>query len=49
MYDFYSGATPENQKDAQCSLYLRELQDFVIRCQTDYLTNYQCTDFVMEW
>ncbi|XP_071153138.1 conserved oligomeric Golgi complex subunit 5-like isoform X1 [Mytilus edulis] len=46
--DFSTSAPSDNQKDSQCSLYMRELQDFVVRCQTDYLSKYECTDFIME-
>lgn len=46
---FIGSGAPGDQKDSQCSLYMRELQDFVVRCQTDYLSKYQCQDFIMEW
>ncbi|XP_021370975.1 conserved oligomeric Golgi complex subunit 5-like [Mizuhopecten yessoensis] len=45
----FSGSMPaDTQKEAQCSLYMRELQDFVTRCQKDYLSQYDCLEFIME-
>ncbi|XP_062611399.1 conserved oligomeric Golgi complex subunit 5-like isoform X3 [Saccostrea cucullata] len=46
--DFSSSATPDPSKEAQCSLYMRELQEFVSRCQTDYLSRYECQDFIYD-
>lgn len=28
---------------------MRELQGFVSRCQTDYISQFTCQDFIMEW
>lgn len=45
----FSGSSPaDGQKEAQCSLFMRELQDFVSRCRSDYLSQYDCQDFIME-
>ncbi|KAK3101950.1 hypothetical protein FSP39_007576 [Pinctada imbricata] len=46
--DFSSSVVGDGQKEAQCSLYMRELQDFVSRCQSDYLSAYQCQDFIYD-
>ena len=45
----YRPAPSETETEAPCSLYMRELQGFVARCQTDYLTQFTCQDFIMEW
>ncbi|XP_033119679.1 conserved oligomeric Golgi complex subunit 5-like [Anneissia japonica] len=44
--DFKSGAkeSPENP----CSLYMKELQGFIARVQAEYLTPFECTDFVIQ-
>lgn len=45
----FSGPAPTGQEtEAPCSLYMRELQGFVSRCQTDYLSQFTCNDFIME-
>ncbi|XP_060069562.1 conserved oligomeric Golgi complex subunit 5-like isoform X3 [Ylistrum balloti] len=46
--DFSGMMDVDHQKEAHCSLYMRELQDFVTRCQTDYLSPFDCQDFIME-
>ena len=38
----------EGQTDAQCSLYMRELQDFIVRVQSSYLAQYDCKDFIVQ-
>ncbi|XP_074644447.1 conserved oligomeric Golgi complex subunit 5-like [Tubulanus polymorphus] len=44
--DFSS--TEPSQSDSQCSLYMRELQQFISRCQNYYLSEFQCQDFIMD-
>ncbi|XP_052781964.1 conserved oligomeric Golgi complex subunit 5-like isoform X2 [Mya arenaria] len=46
--DFSSPAPTGQDTDAPCSLYMRELQGFIARCQTDYLLQFTCHDFIME-
>ncbi|KAL3853402.1 hypothetical protein ACJMK2_016944 [Sinanodonta woodiana] len=46
--DFSISAPADGQTDAPCSLYMRELRDFVSRCQSDYLSQYECTEFIMK-
>ncbi|XP_071081856.1 conserved oligomeric Golgi complex subunit 5-like [Haliotis cracherodii] len=46
--DFSGPAPSDNQTEAQCSLYMRELQGFVLRCQGDYLSQFRCRDFIMD-
>ncbi|XP_052679211.1 conserved oligomeric Golgi complex subunit 5-like isoform X3 [Crassostrea angulata] len=46
--DFSSSAVPDPGKESQCSLYMRELQEFVSRCQADYLSRYECQDFIYD-
>ena len=43
--DFSQSTASEGGGDAQCSLYMRELQDFIMRVHSSYLTMFQCTDF----
>ena len=38
----------EGKSDAQCSLYMRELQGFISRAYETYLTQFECTDFIMD-
>ncbi|KAL4226453.1 Conserved oligomeric Golgi complex subunit [Mactra antiquata] len=44
--DFSGSSTSE--VEVPCSLYMRELQGFVSRCQTDYISQFTCQDFIME-
>lgn len=44
----FSPAPTGNQADAPCSLFMKELQGFVSRCQTDYLSHFLCQDFIMD-
>ncbi|KAK7101689.1 conserved oligomeric Golgi complex subunit 5-like isoform X2 [Littorina saxatilis] len=46
--DFSGPAPTGNQADAPCSLFMKELQGFVSRCQSDYLSQFHCRDFVMD-
>ncbi|XP_041349093.1 conserved oligomeric Golgi complex subunit 5-like [Gigantopelta aegis] len=46
--DFSGPAPADGQTDPPCSLYMRELQGFVIRCQSDYLSQFKCKDFIMD-
>ncbi|KAJ8301246.1 hypothetical protein KUTeg_020233 [Tegillarca granosa] len=46
--DFSGSAPADGQKESQCSLFMRELQDFVSRCRSDYLSQFDCQDFIME-
>ncbi|XP_055958266.1 conserved oligomeric Golgi complex subunit 5 [Patella vulgata] len=46
--DFSGGAPPAGQTEAPCSLYMKELQGFVMRCSADYISQFQCVDFIME-
>ncbi|XP_048741093.2 conserved oligomeric Golgi complex subunit 5-like isoform X2 [Ostrea edulis] len=46
--DFSSSSVPDPNKESQCSLYMRELQEFVSRCQSDYLSRYDCQDFIYD-
>ena len=40
------GAT--NPVEPQCSLYMRELQQFASRVASTYLAQFICTDFIMQ-
>lgn len=45
----FSGPTPANtQTDVPCSLYMKELQSFIARVRTDYLSQYTCTEFIYD-
>ncbi|XP_067934499.1 conserved oligomeric Golgi complex subunit 5-like isoform X2 [Watersipora subatra] len=44
--DFSSAVASQNE--SQCSLYMRELQSFLARVQNEYISLFECTDFVME-
>ncbi|KAK7476321.1 hypothetical protein BaRGS_00032439 [Batillaria attramentaria] len=46
--DFSGPAPTGNQADAPCSLFMKELQGFVTRCQTDYISQFHCRDFIMD-
>lgn len=46
--DFSGPAPTGNQADAPCSLFMKELQGFVTRCQADYLAQFHCRDFIMD-
>ncbi|XP_064633908.1 conserved oligomeric Golgi complex subunit 5-like [Lineus longissimus] len=47
--DFSSQAIPEGgQVEAPCSLYMKELQQFIARVQQTYLAQFQCGDFIMD-
>ena len=37
------------QSDVQCSLYMRELQEFITRVASTYLAQFDCQSFIMEW
>ncbi|CAF3004969.1 unnamed protein product [Rotaria sp. Silwood2] len=37
-----------SQSDSQSSLYMKELQEFIIRIQKDYFSEFQCKDFMYE-
>ena len=45
----YSYSDAPSQNEAQCSLYMRELQGFLSRVNSEYLSLFECTDFIMEW
>ncbi|CAF0814079.1 unnamed protein product [Didymodactylos carnosus] len=40
--------TISNRSESQCSLYMKELQEFILRIQKDYFTEFQCKDFMYE-
>ncbi|KAH3880912.1 hypothetical protein DPMN_004834, partial [Dreissena polymorpha] len=45
----FSGPAPSRQEtEAPCSLYMRELQYFVSRCQSDYLSQFICEQFIID-
>ncbi|CAG5125041.1 unnamed protein product, partial [Candidula unifasciata] len=45
----FSGPAPGKQdSEPPCSLYMRELQSFISRCQTDYLSHFRCQNFIMD-
>ncbi|XP_072026015.1 conserved oligomeric Golgi complex subunit 5-like [Amphiura filiformis] len=49
--DFKGPALGPQGKDfpsAPCSLYMKELQGFIARVQADYLSQFQCTDFIID-
>ncbi|XP_033647188.1 conserved oligomeric Golgi complex subunit 5-like [Asterias rubens] len=49
--DFKGGPVSGAGKDAvdsPCSLYMRELQGFIARAQTDYLLSFRCADFIID-
>merc|ERR1712142_182063 len=39
-------ASVDTSSEAQCSLYMRELQQFIQRAQESYLTPFQCQEFI---
>jgi len=50
VMSIYNRPAPSGgETEAPCSLYMRELQGFVARCQSDYLSLFTCTDFMLEW
>ena len=45
----HSNEPPEaGQAEAQCSLYMKELQQFILRAQNFYLKDFECLDFIMD-
>ncbi|KAK3767574.1 hypothetical protein RRG08_003835 [Elysia crispata] len=46
--DFSGPAPSSGETDAPCSLYMKELQSFIMRCYSDYLTPFKCKDFIMD-
>ncbi|CAF0895279.1 unnamed protein product [Rotaria sordida] len=44
--DFSQSAA--SQSDSQSSLYMKELQEFIIRIQKEYFSEFQCKDFMYE-
>ncbi|XP_070557668.1 conserved oligomeric Golgi complex subunit 5-like [Ptychodera flava] len=44
----FSGPAKEEGEESPCSLYMRELQGFISRVQSDYLTQFKCTEFTMD-
>ncbi|GFO07452.1 conserved oligomeric Golgi complex subunit 5 [Plakobranchus ocellatus] len=46
--DFSGPAPSGGETEAPCSLYMRELQSFIQRCYMDYLTPFNCKDFIMD-
>ncbi|GFR70305.1 conserved oligomeric Golgi complex subunit 5 [Elysia marginata] len=45
----YAGPAPSSgETEAPCSLYMKEMQSFIMRCYSDYLTPFKCKDFVMD-
>ena len=45
-FDYFSSSA---QSDVQCSLYMRELQEFITRVASTYLAQFDCQAFIMEW
>lgn len=45
--NFSQGAS-RNDEQQQCSLYLRELQQFIIRAQMDYLSQFSTSELVLD-
>ncbi|ELT89629.1 hypothetical protein CAPTEDRAFT_226404 [Capitella teleta] len=47
--DFSLDSVPEGgQSESQCSLYMRELQQFILRVQSTYFVQFECQDFIMD-
>lgn len=46
--DFKTASVPKDSPDAPCSLYMRELQGFIARVQASYLSQFNCTDFIID-
>ncbi|PIK54910.1 putative conserved oligomeric Golgi complex subunit 5 [Apostichopus japonicus] len=44
----FKGAAPKDSPDIPCSLYMRELQGFISRVQAEYLSQFMCTDFILQ-
>ena len=45
----HSNEPPEaGQAEAQCSLYMKELQQFILRAQNFYLKDFECMDFILD-
>ncbi|KAG1656205.1 Conserved oligomeric Golgi complex subunit 5 [Nymphon striatum] len=47
----FSGPAPGGDAmmaDTPCSLYMKELQSFISRVQSDYLSQFTCTDFILK-
>ncbi len=45
---FSSEVPADTTNEAQCSLYMKELQQFVIRANNFYLTPFECQSFIMD-
>ncbi|KAJ1063197.1 hypothetical protein K5549_012672 [Capra hircus] len=45
----FSGSLPSSGKpDVPCSLYMKELQGFIVRVMNDYFKHFECSDFVFD-
>ncbi|XP_068829172.1 conserved oligomeric Golgi complex subunit 5 isoform X3 [Capricornis sumatraensis] len=45
----FSGSLPSSGKpDVPCSLYMKELQGFIVRVMSDYFKHFECSDFVFD-
>uniref|UniRef100_A0AAA9SV23 Conserved oligomeric Golgi complex subunit 5 n=1 Tax=Bos taurus TaxID=9913 RepID=A0AAA9SV23_BOVIN len=45
----FSGSLPNSGKpDVPCSLYMKELQGFIVRVMSDYFKHFECSDFVFD-
>ena len=48
LLPLFRPAPKNTETEAPCSLYMRELQSFISRCQADYLSQFKCRDFIMD-
>ncbi|KAK6993674.1 conserved oligomeric Golgi complex subunit 5 [Biomphalaria glabrata] len=46
--DFSGPAPSKSETEAPCSGYMKELQSFIVRCQSDYLAPFKCKDFILD-
>ena len=46
FYSYFSNIVETNE--SQCSLYMRELQQFAVRVQANYLAPFLCDEFIMD-
>lgn len=45
---FFFVRSTNNRSESQSSLYMKELQEFILRIQKDYFNEFQCKDFMYE-
>ena len=49
FFFFFCRSLPNSGKpDVPCSLYMKELQGFIVRVMSDYFKHFECSDFVFD-